>query len=126
MTEVCFNDSVKGALLLAQNCKNNSIGGALSVITDTKGLFSCFTKRKALKEFKKRQRELQKQAVSLGGKREEVLGISFGLSVGDIKSPIAFEACPRKEYIHSVFSFDRYNERAWDIEQYIDEKREYN
>ena len=28
MLEVCFNDSVKGALILAQHCEDNLIGGS--------------------------------------------------------------------------------------------------
>lgn len=63
---------------------------------------------------------MQKKAVSLGGRKEDVVGISFGLSEGDIKAPITFECCPRKEYIYSTFSFDRYDELE-DIEQSIND-----
>lgn len=119
MLEVCFSDSVKGSLTLAQNC-NNIIGGAVSVLTNSKGVCSYFEKRKALKRYRKRKQELQKQAVSLGGKREDIVGISFGLSEGDIKAPISFEDCPRKDYIHSTFSFDRYDELEG-IEQSIND-----
>lgn len=111
MLEVCFSDSVKGALTLAQHCGNDVIGGAVSVITDKKGLFSFFAKRKALKEYKKRRSQLQKSAVPLGGRREDILGISFGLSEGDIQSPICLEDCPRKDYIRDLFTFDRYQEQ---------------
>ncbi len=109
MLEICFNDSVKGALTLAQNCGNDVIGSAVGIITDKKGLLSYFAKRKAMKEYRKRQMGLQKLAVPLGGKREDIVGVSFGLSEGDIKSPIGLEDCPRKEYIRAMFSFDRYN-----------------
>lgn len=109
MLEVCFGDSVKGALIVAQNC-GSEIGGAISVITGPKGLFSYFAKRKALKEYKKRKLQLQKKAVMLGGKREDVVGISFGLSEGDIKAPITLEGCPRKEYVCSMAAFDRHQE----------------
>lgn len=121
MLEVCFNDSVKGALIVAQNCKNIT-GGAISIITvsDSKGIFSYFEKRKAMKKYRKRQAELQKQAVSLGGKKEDVVGISFGLSEGDIKAPITLERCPRKEYVSSLLAFDPYNEGE-DIEASIND-----
>lgn len=109
MLEVCFSDSVKGALLYAQNC-DNIISESFNVISSSKGIFSYFSKKLALRKYKKQRKELQRRAVSLGGKREDVVGISFSLSEGDIKSPIKFDDCPRKDYIKSVFSFDRYNE----------------
>lgn len=120
MLEVCFNDYVKGALAIAQQCENRVIGGAVGVITDKKGLSAFFAKRKALKEHHKKQAALQKQAVSLGGKREEIVGISFGLSEGDIQAPFHLEDCPRKECIRSIFSFDRHNENE-DTEQSIND-----
>ncbi len=121
MLEICFNDSVKGALAIAQHC-GDIIGGAASIgiISDKKGALSFFAKRKALKEYKKRQIKLQKISVPLGGKREDLVGISFGLSESDIQAPICLGDCPRKEYIRSMFSFDRYDEQE-DMETSLDE-----
>ena len=121
MLEVCFSDSVKGALKVAQHCEG-MISGATSigVISDKKRLFSFWAKRKALKEYKKRQKELQRQAVSLGGNREDIVGISFGLSEGNIQTPICFKSCPRKDYFYSLFSFNRYNEQE-NVEDSINE-----
>ncbi len=56
----------------------------------------------------------------IGGKRENIVGISFGLSESDIQSPICLEDCPRKEYIRSMLLYDRYNELE-DIETSINE-----
>lgn len=117
MLEICFGDSVKGSLILAQNC-HRSIGGVVSVITDKKGLSGFFAKRKALKEYRQKQAQLDKAALPLGGRREDIVSISFGLSTGDIKAPICAGACPRKDYIHDIFSFDR-SERD-DIEKETD------
>lgn len=111
MLEICFSDSVKGTLSLAQNCGNTIVGGAVSVITDKKGLRFYFTKRKAVGRYRKEQLKLQKMAVPLGGKREDIVGISFGLSEGDIRAPICLEDCPRKEYIREMFSFNGYREQ---------------
>lgn len=119
MLEVCFNDSVKGALTFAQTCGKDS-GSAIGFITDKKGIFSFISKRKALREHRKRQAELQKQAVPLGGVRKDIAGISFGLSEGDIKAPIVFETCLRKDHMYATLSFDRYHD-AEDMEQAIDE-----
>ena len=63
---------------------------------------------------------MQKRAVPLGGKREDIIGVSFGLSEGDIKAPIASEGCPRKDHVCSVFSFGRYGEHE-DMERSIDD-----
>lgn len=71
MLEVCFNESVKGALAVAQRCEN-SVGGTVGIIADKK--LSFFAVRKALKEYRKRQDELQKSAVPLGGKRRGYRG----------------------------------------------------
>lgn len=120
MLEVCFSDSVKGALAVAQNCATPSIGGAVGFLTDKNVVFSFFTKRKALKEYRKKQLALQKQAVSLGGRKQDIAGLSLGLSEGDIKAPLCFEDCPRKEYIRALFCFDRHNEQE-DMETSIAE-----
>lgn len=126
MLEVCFNDSVKGALAIAQRC-GDIIGGATSIgiISDKKGWSSFFAKRKIRKEYKKRQAELQKQAVPLGGERKDIAGISFGFSEGDIKASITLEDCLRKDYIYSTFSFDRYNDSE-DMRDSINEFWQYS
>lgn len=115
MLEVCFNDSVKGALALAQHCGQDQIGGAASVLvrTDKKGplafLAQKIEQQKAKNAYQKRQRELQKLAVPLGGRREDIAGLSFGLSEGDIQAPVCLGNCPRKEALRPAFSFARYD-----------------
>lgn len=109
MLEVCFNDSVKGALALAQRCGKEKVG-AVSVITDKKGMAAFAAKRKAVREFRKRQAELNRAAVPIGGQREDIAGLSFLLSEGDIAAPLCAEKCPRKAYIRDIFAFDRYKE----------------
>lgn len=95
MLEVCFSDSMRGSLIFAQRCRNNGIGGATSVtfLTDSKWPFSYFEKRKALKDYKKRQIELQKQAVPLGGRVQDTVGLYLQLSEGNIKAPILCDDC---------------------------------
>nr|DAR72623.1 MAG TPA: protein of unknown function (DUF1835) [Caudoviricetes sp.] len=108
--EVCFSDSVKGALAMAQRCGKEKVG-AVSVITDKKGVAALFAKRKAVREFRKRQAELAQAAVPIGGKREDIAGLSFGLSEGDIQAPIRAEECPHKAHIRAIFAYDRYEEQ---------------
>ena len=110
MLEVCFSDSAKGVLAMAQHCDQHVIGGAFAVITDQKGLRGFWVKQKAQREFQKQEAELQKIAVPLGGSREDLVGLSFGLSLGDIQSPLRPEGCPRKDCLRQMLTLDRYGE----------------
>ena len=110
MLEVCFSDSVKGALALVQQGDRDQAEWALRVHPDRKGPSAWQAKWKALREYKKRQEELAKSAVPLGGKREEIAVLSFGFSEGDIQAPILPGECPRKEYIRQWLAFDPYCE----------------
>ena len=110
MLEVCFSDSVKGSLALAQHCGRDVIGGAFAVLTDKKGLAGWLVKHRALREYRKREAELQKIAVPLGGSREDLVGLSLGLSQGDIQAPLRPEGCPRKDCLRQMFALDRYGE----------------
>ena len=119
MLEVCFSDSAKGALLLAQHCGGDVIAASIGVITNARGLRAVWEKRKALREYKKRRAELKKLAVPLGGRREDVVSVSFGLSEGDIRSPITPGECPRKACIRDWLAFSRYGEKI-DLETEVD------
>jgi hypothetical protein len=110
MLEVCFSDSAKGGLAVAQHCGGDVIGGAVSFVTDRKGLVGFFAKRRALREYRSKREELRKIAVPLGGRREDIIGLSFGLSEGDIASPILDGECPRRELLRSWFCFDRHDD----------------
>lgn len=110
MLEVCFSDSVKGALAMAQHGGRDGSGGAFAVLTDQKGLRGFLVKQKARREFQKREAELQKIAVPLGGSREDLVGLSFGLSQGDIQAPLTPGDCPRKDCLRQMFALDRYGE----------------
>lgn len=119
MLEVCFSDSAKGALLLAQHCGGDVIAASIGVITNARGLRAVWEKRKALREYKKRRAELKKLAVPLGGRREDVVSVSFGLSEGDIRSPITPGECPRKACVRDWLAFSRYGEKI-DLEAEVD------
>lgn len=127
MLEICFNDSVKGALRQAQHCGKKHDGLTAVLVSSSKSknkLKAFWEKRQALNEFKKNQKELQKTAIPIGGRREDILGISFYLSVGDIAAPITLEACPRKDLIFSLFTYNRYDE-AEDLQESTSEYWRY-
>ncbi len=112
MLEVGFNESVKNALKIAQNCgKTRSIGTIGVIMSPNKNrLLAFFEKRKALRQFKRERTELMKQAISLGGNTKDVLGICFCLAEGDIVAPIELEQCPRKDFIFSWLAFNPHGE----------------
>lgn len=112
MLEVCFSESVKGALAVAQHCKKDVIGiGAFSIIVDDKRTPDEYESRRQeeYKKHRQKQIELQKYAIPLGGKKEDIVAISFALSEGDIQAPISPDGCPRKDYIESVFSMELFS-----------------
>ena len=110
MLEICFSDPVKACLAIAQHCGRDATGGAFAVITDKKGLAGWLLKHRAQREFKRREAELQKIAAPLGGSREDLVGLSLGLSEGDIRAPLRADVCPRKDCLRQMFALDRYGE----------------
>ena len=120
MLEICFNNSVKAALKIAQHCADGHSAAAIGVITspNKNKLVSFFEKRKLLRQYKRKQVELKKQAVSLGGNLKDVLEICPYLSEGDITTPINLEQCPRKDLFFSILAFNPYDELE-DLEKWI-------
>lgn len=105
MLEVCFGDSVKGALRCAQHCGEAAIGAV--------GVFSIggrAEKKKVWKEEKTKLEQRLKTAVPLGGDAGDVIGLSFLLSMGDIKSPLEEGDCPRREVFKQWLSTDPWGE----------------
>lgn len=115
MLEICFNDSAKGVLRAAQHCADGVIGGAVSIAVLGGEELSDEERRAAeeaaRRKYEKRREELRTQAVSLGGAPEDVLGLSFALSVGDIAQPIA-EHGPRQKLLHRWLTADPWGELA--------------
>ncbi len=115
MLDVCFSDSMKGSLHYAQHCGNSS-GRAASVGVIGAGKISWWQRLKALKRARAEMRELEKLAVPLGGSWEDVVGLSFDLSYGDIAAPLDAEDCPRRDIIFQWLTDDPWREPAdmWD------------
>lgn len=95
MLELCFNESAKGGLCIAQYCGEK--GGRAVLATGT------VTIQREEREETPREAELRRQAevrfrhvmearkapVSLGGHPSDVLSLPLALSVGDIREPLA-------------------------------------
>lgn len=104
MLEVCFNESVKGSLIFAQPCADDAAGGAARFMTGPKEAVP--------EKYTKKPKALRGQAVPSGEGRQEIAGIFWGLSEGDIRSPLCLDDCPRKALIRSVPAFDGHHAKA--------------
>lgn len=102
MIELCFSDSVKGALRCAQHC--DSDGGGVSGIATIGG--SDFQEKK--------QKKIPKQnrchpITPLDSEYDDVLGLSLNLSCGDIAEPLSV-SCRRQKLIHQWLTADPWGE----------------
>ena len=68
-----------------------------------------------------RQKELESEAVPLEGEREDIVGISFALSEGDISAPLALEGCPRRDQLFTWLTADPWGE----LEEAADSAEKY-
>lgn len=115
MLELCFDDSTRGGLKVAQHC-TEAIGAGTFAVTlagkDGKKP-SLKERRQALRQVRREAEERQKNAVSLGGNPRDVLALSLGLDRGDIRVPLAAE-CPRKELLRRWYEgHEEALEKVW-------------
>lgn len=95
MLELCFNESAKGGLCIAQHCGEK--GGRAVLATGTVTIQreerketprAAEVRRQAETRFR-HVMEARKAPVSLGGRPSDVLSLPLALSVGDIREPLA-------------------------------------
>jgi hypothetical protein len=103
MVEVCFSTSVKGALHLAQRGFQGYHAGAVGIITDEK--ISRKERKRLEDKIRAEAEERAKNALPLSGEPRKVLGLSFGLSMGDIQAPMEGD-CPRRALIRDWLTAD--------------------
>lgn len=121
MLELCFDRSARGGLRAAQHCGDP--GGMVPIARSS----AVHIRREELPEEDRQQAEAlrkraeerfryvteaRKNAVSLGGDPEDVLGLELALSVGDIREPLA-EACSRRELLRRWFEDGELADRYW-------------
>jgi hypothetical protein len=89
MIEVVFSDSEKGAMKCGQRF-TNVIGGAsaIGIIGSEVGQTTQEEYDEALYEAKRRLEQEMRYGKPLGGRQEDVIGLSFALDIGDITSPV--------------------------------------
>ena len=89
MLELCFDMSTRGALRVAQHCGGGGKGavGVIVAASDQGDPVAEQAARRAAEAFR-RQEELEREAIPLGGSPNDVLTLSLGLDMGDIREPL--------------------------------------
>lgn len=90
MLELCFDMSTRGALRVAQHCGGGGKGavGVIVAASDQGDPVAEQAARRAAEAFRRRQEELEREAIPLGGSPNDVLTLSLGLDMGDIREPL--------------------------------------
>ena len=89
MLELCFSQSARGGLQCAQHCG----GGGRKIIgvivgRDDGRPATRKEIRQAQKQAQQKREALDREAIPLGGTPSDVLGLSLGLDMGDIREPL--------------------------------------
>lgn len=89
MLELCFGESVRGALRMAQHCggRGRAVFGVV-MSRDDDAPISGKELRKVRKQAQQRQEALAREAIPLGGAPSDVVALSLGLDLGDIREPL--------------------------------------
>lgn len=105
MVEIVFCESAKGSMKCGQRFTSGTGGAsAIGVIGSGTGQPSREAYDAVLSEAKRRLERELRCAKPLGGRPEDVLGLSFALDIGDIASPVT--DTPRKELIARMLGAD--------------------
>ena len=98
MVDVCFGSSAKGALKRARHVGKGKDGpSAIAFIGEEP--ISRREKKEAIRRIRAEQEARQRYAVPLEGSTGDVVSVSFGLSMGEIASPLTMDGGPRERLI---------------------------
>lgn len=106
MLDVCFGSGIKGSLSCAQHCGGSHQGATLIAVSGTHKFLHWRKYRKILAEARRAQQTLDAQAIPLGGMREDLCGISFDFSLGNISAPLTIADCPKKQLMCAQYAAD--------------------
>jgi hypothetical protein len=109
MVEVIFSDSEKGAMRYGQSF--TSKGGSTIAVTTLRSNGEQPTREEydvAMAEAQRRQEQELRDGKPLGGKSEDVIGLSFALDIGDIASSVIDAS--RRDLIVRMFGANPWDE----------------
>ena len=98
MLEVCFSDSVKGALRMAGHWRKGGRKAIALICSESSLPPSPEETERSLAQARENIAREEEQGIPLGCAPKDVLGLSFGLSMGDISQPFA-ENSPRRQLL---------------------------
>ena len=89
MLELCFDQSTRGALRVAQHCGGGGKGavGVIVAASDQEDPGAEQAARRAAEALRRREAR-EREAIPLGGNPGDVLTLSLGLDMGDIREPL--------------------------------------
>ena len=91
MLELCFDMSTRGALRVAQHCGRGGKGAVGVIVAASDQGDPAVAEqeaRRAAEAFRRHQEELEREAIPLGGDPGDVMTLSLGLDMGDIREPL--------------------------------------
>ena len=112
MLELCFDMSTCGALRCAQHCGRSGKGITFTTIigSDDCRVPSKKEIRQIQRDFHRRQEALAREAIPLGGNSADVLALSLGLDMGDIREPLGEV---RHQLLKQWYDWDEVADRDW-------------
>lgn len=113
MLELCFDMSTRGALRVAQHCGRGGKGAVGVIVAASDQGDPAVAEqeaRRAAEAFRRHQEELKREAIPLGGDPGDVMTLSLGLDMGDIREPLGEV---RHQLLKQWYDWDEVADRDW-------------
>ena len=113
MLELCFDMSTRGALRVAQHCGRGGKGAVGVIVAASDQGDPAVAEqeaRRAAEAFRRHQEELEREAIPLGGDPGDVMTLSLGLDMGDIREPLGEV---RHQLLKQWYDWDEVADRDW-------------
>lgn len=113
MLELCFDMSTCGALRVAQHCGRGGKGAVGVIVAASDQGDPAVAEqeaRRAAEAFRRHQEELEREAIPLGGDPGDVMTLSLGLDMGDIREPLGEV---RHQLLKQWYDWDEVADRDW-------------
>lgn len=113
MLELCFDMSTRGAPRVAQHCGRGGKGAVGVIVAASDQGDPAVAEqeaRRAAEAFRRHQEELEREAIPLGGDPGDVMTLSLGLDMGDIREPLGEV---RHQLLKQWYDWDEVADRDW-------------